>query len=223
MIYLVRSMEKKNRISYYPSMKRFMDIFLSSFALLCFFPFMLTISILIKLDSKGPVFFIHKRIGRDMEPFSLIKFRTMTTRPEKKAKEFDPGDSSRITKLGRILRKTKFDEIPELINILKGDMSIIGPRPEVESYVKIFQDDFKKILKIRPGLSDKASVKYRDEEKILALANDPAGYYLETILPDKIRLAKEYAAEITFLQDISIIMDTIKSLFNFNSYSTSHD
>ncbi len=201
------------KIFYYPAMKRFTDIFLSCFALFYLFPFMVITAILIKLDSKGPVFFIQKRIGKDMKPFWLIKFRTMATIPEKEAKEFEPGDKSRITKIGRILRKTKIDELPELINILKGDMSIIGPRPEVETYVNFFYDDFKEIMKIRPGLSDRASVKYRDEEKILALAHDPENYYLEKILPDKIRLAKEYVSDITFQKDISIIIETLKSLF----------
>lgn len=126
--------------------------------------------------------------------------------------EFDPGDKHRITRAGSFLRKTKLDELPELFNVLNGDMSIVGPRPEVEKYVKVYHEDFKEILKIRPGLSDYASVKYRDEETILANQSDPESYYRQVILPDKINLAKRYIKDISFKTDMQIIGETLKCI-----------
>jgi len=129
------------------------------------------------------------------------------------AKEFDPGDSRRITRVGWILRKMKLDELPELFNVLNGDMSIVGPRPEVEKYVNFYSEKFKEILKIRPGLSDYASIKYRAEESILASQSDPEEYYLRVILPDKLLLAKHYVEEISLSTDLRIIRDTLRSIF----------
>jgi lipopolysaccharide/colanic/teichoic acid biosynthesis glycosyltransferase len=126
--------------------------------------------------------------------------------------EFDPGDSRRITRVGWILRKTKLDELPELFNVLNGEMSIVGPRPEVEKYVNSYSEDFKTILKVRPGLSDYASIKYRDEEAIFARQSDPEHYYVHVILPDKLRLAKRYIKNISFSTDLHIIKDTLKSV-----------
>lgn len=126
--------------------------------------------------------------------------------------EFDPGDASRITKVGAFLRKTKLDELPELYNVLKGDMSIIGPRPEVEKYIRIHCEDFKEVLKIRPGLSDYASIKYRYEEEILAGQDKPETYYLRVILPDKLRLARRYVKEISLSTDLRIIKETLKAI-----------
>lgn len=126
--------------------------------------------------------------------------------------QFNPGDNCRATNLGKILRRTKIDELPELFNVLKGDMSIVGPRPEVDKYVKYYPTEFKEILKFRPGLSDFASIKYRDEEVLLACEKDPGRCYLETILPDKLRLAKKYTEKISLKTDLRIMLDTIKSI-----------
>jgi lipopolysaccharide/colanic/teichoic acid biosynthesis glycosyltransferase len=127
--------------------------------------------------------------------------------------DFDPGDSKRITQVGRILRQTKLDELPELFNVMNGDMSIVGPRPEVAKYVDYYSQDFKEILKIRPGLSDYASIKYRDEEEILAAQSDPEDYYVHVLLPDKLRLAKRYIGEVSLSTDFHIVRDTLRSIF----------
>lgn len=136
----------------------------------------------------------------------------MTSDWENSGKEFDPGDSSRVTKLGEILRKTKIDELPELFNVLIGDMSIVGPRPEVASYVEAYPTDFAEVLKIRPGLSDLASIKYRNEEMILKSHINPEKYYRDVILPDKLRLAKHYAEKISLKTDLRIIKNTIRHI-----------
>ncbi len=147
-----------------------------------------------------------------MIPFRLIKFRTMRIKKTSE-NQFEPGQNSRITRIGRILRKTKIDELPELINICKGEMSIAGPRPEVPQYVLIYPDDFREILKVRPGLSDYASIRYRNEEEILASQSDPDEYYRSVILPDKLNLARNYVKNIFFQTDWQIIITTIRSLF----------
>ena len=126
--------------------------------------------------------------------------------------QFEPGDKSRVTRVGSFLRKLKMDELPELFNVLNGDMSIVGPRPEVQEYVRAYPEDFKAILKIRPGLSDYASIKYRDEEEILASQPNPEAYYLHVILPDKLRLAKDYAEEVSFRMDVRVIRETLRSI-----------
>jgi len=195
---------------YYPTIKRLLDILLSLAALSILSPLFCFTILFIKLDSNGPAFFRQQRIGKDFRPFSLIKFRSMVHNPQKS--QFNPGDESRVTRIGRFIRKTKLDELPELLNVLRGNMSIIGPRPEVEKYVRAYPEDFKVILKIRPGLSDYASIKYRDEETILASQHDPEQYYLQVILPDKLRLAKRYVEETSFNTDLHIIKDTLKSI-----------
>jgi len=199
-------------ISYHPHIKRVMDITLSILALTFFLPLFILTYILIRTESEGAPFFVQKRIGKGMRPFPLIKFRSMRISTASD-NQFEPGQSSRITNIGKILRKTKIDELPELINIFKGDMSIVGPRPEVPQYVQIYPDDFREILKVRPGLSDYASVKYRNEEDILADQSAPDEYYRCVILPDKLNLAKDYIKNISFKTDWYIIIATIKTLF----------
>lgn len=152
------------------------------------------------------------RIGQHFKPFQLVKFRSMSIHKNIGRQEFDPGDNSRVTRVGSFLRKTKLDELPELFNVLNGDMSIIGSRPEVEKYVKAYPDDFKEILKIKPGLSDYASIKYRDEETILANQPDPGRYYRQVILPDKLHLARRYIENISFKTDMRIIKETLKCI-----------
>jgi lipopolysaccharide/colanic/teichoic acid biosynthesis glycosyltransferase len=128
--------------------------------------------------------------------------------------QFKPGDNRRVTCIGRILRKTKLDELPELFNVLFGDMSIVGPRPEVKNYVWLYQDDYDIVLRVKPGLSDLASIKYRNEEKILALQMDPDAYYRTVILPDKLALTRLYIENISLKTDLHIIWETIKSIVN---------
>ena len=197
---------------YHPTIKRIIDFTLATAAFLVFSPFFFLIIVLIKLDSPGPPFFIQERVGKGMKLFRLIKFRSMTCRFKSEDRQFDAGDSCRITRIGTLLRKTKLDELPELVNIIRGDMSIIGPRPEVPKYVGAYSDGFKKILQIRPGLSDFASIKYRNEEEILTCHCDPDKCYREIILPDKLELAKRYCEDVSFKTDFGIVLDTIKCI-----------
>ena len=192
--------------------KRLLDILLSLFSLLALAPIFYLIIALILIDFRAVPFFVQKRFGRGAQPFPLIKFRSMVPVSHKSRGEFEPGSSARITRIGGILRKTKIDELPALFNVLWGNMSIVGPRPEVAKYVQAYPEDFRQILKIRPGLSDFSSIKYRNEEEILAGQPDPEAYYLNVILPDKLSLAKLYLEEISFSTDLRIVIDTIKSI-----------
>ena len=205
-------------IGYNPHIKRCIDFFLSLLAILWLAPFLVVISILICIDSKGSPFFIQERFGRGVVPFKLIKFRSMALDGFDESGGFNPGDSRRVTKIGRLLRKTKIDELPELFNILKGDMSFVGPRPEVDKYVNAYLRDFQVILIVRPGLSDFASIKYRDEEQILADKTDPEKYYRNVILPDKLQIARNYVDKISLKMDLAIIRNTLKSVMGvFNT------
>ena len=193
-----------------------LDIMLSFLALLALSPIFCLAIVLIRLDSPGGPFFFQKRFGRGVKPFRLIKFRSMAPFEHNPKREFEPGCSARITRIGRILRKTKVDELPTLFNVMRGEMSIVGPRPEVEKYIRAYPEDFKAILKIRPGLSGFASIKYRDEGAILASRSDSEYHYLHVILPDKLRLAKEYCRDVSFRTDLLIILETIKSILGIN-------
>ena len=193
--------------------KRLFDVICSLSGLVILSPLFILISVLIKIGSPGPIFFFQERMGKGGDKFQLIKFRSMHINPTQEKRGFNPGDDARVTRLGKFIRKTKIDELPELLNVLRGNMSIIGPRPEVEKYVRVYPEDFKVILKIRPGLSDYASIKYRDEETILAGQHDPEQYYLQVILPDKLRLARSYVEDVSLLTDAGIIMRTIRSIF----------
>jgi lipopolysaccharide/colanic/teichoic acid biosynthesis glycosyltransferase len=199
-------------VDYYPAFKRLLDILLSFTAILVLSPIFVLSIFFIRIDSLGPAFFKQERIGMQFKPFRLIKFRSMVLTQSEVKGQFEPGDKSRVTRVGSFLRKTKLDELPELINVLNGDISIVGPRPEVEKYVWAYTEDFKVILKIRPGLSDYASIKYRNEEAILASQPDPEEHYLNVILPAKLHLAKRYIEEVSLSTDLSIIIRTLKSI-----------
>lgn len=158
------------------------------------------------------MFYKHKRVGQNLRPFKLIKFRSMAVNNSGTPKDFEPGETNRVTKIGRFLRNTKIDELPELFNVLKGDMSMVGPRPEVEKYLASYKNDFKDILRFRPGISDFASIKYKDEESILSGQSNPEAHYLNVILPDKLKLGKRYTEKISLTTDLLIIMRTLKSI-----------
>ena len=163
-------------------LKRIFDIFFSIFGLILFSPIFLIIGVLIKLDSPGEIFFRQIRITKDEKEFKIYKFRTMKKDTEGN-KQITVGEDSRITKLGNILRKTKLDELPQLINIIKGEMSFVGPRPEVPKYVALYTDEQKEVLKVRAGITDYASIYFSDESEILGEQEDPERYYIEKILP----------------------------------------
>lgn len=192
-------------------LKRIFDITLSLFGLIILLPFMLIIAILIKIDSKGPVFFKQIRVTKNGKEFKIFKYRTMKVGSDKYS-QITVGKDGRITKLGSFLRKYKLDEIPQLINVLIGDMSLVGPRPEVPKYVALYTDEQKEILKVRAGITDYASIKFSDENDLLASEEDPEKAYIEKIMPKKIELNKKYLSEISILTDIKIILLTIKKI-----------
>ena len=192
-------------------LKRIFDITLSLFGLIILLPFMLIIAILIKIDSKGPVFFKQIRVTKNGKEFKILKYRTMRVGSDKYS-QITVGKDGRITKIGSFLRKYKLDEIPQLINVLIGDMSLVGPRPEVPKYVALYTDEQKEILKVRAGITDYASIEFSDENDLLALEEEPEKAYIEKIMPKKIELNKKYLSEISILTDIKIILLTIKKI-----------
>ena len=194
-------------------MKRAFDIVVSLAGLVLLFPVLLLMAIVIKLDSPFPVFFRQVRMGRGFRPFLIYKLRTMAQGAPWRGRTITIGNDPRITRVGRFLRKTKIDEIPQLINVLKGDMSFVGPRPEVRQYVELFRQDYEEILKIRPGITDMASLKYQDEAEVLGQSESPEDEYVRRVLPDKIKLAKEYVEHSSFLFDVGLILKTLPKLF----------
>ena len=192
-------------------LKRIFDITLSLFGLIILLPFMLIIAILIKFDSKGTVFFKQIRITKGGKEFKIFKYRTMKAGSDKYS-QITVGKDERITKIGSFLRKYKLDEIPQLINVLIGDMSLVGPRPEVPKYVALYTDEQKEILKVRAGITDYASIEFSDENDLLASEKNPEEAYIEKVMPKKIELNKKYLSEISVLTDIKIILLTIKKI-----------
>lgn len=172
---------------------------------------MIIIAILIKLDSKGPIFFKQVRVTKNGREFKIFKYRTMRVGSDKYS-QITVGKDSRITKVGDFLRKYKLDEIPQLINVLIGDMSLVGPRPEVPKYVALYTEEQREILKVRAGITDYASIEFSNENDILANENDPEKAYIEKIMPRKIELNKKYLSEISVMTDIKIILLTIKKI-----------
>jgi lipopolysaccharide/colanic/teichoic acid biosynthesis glycosyltransferase len=190
-------------------LKRLFDIVVSAAGLLVLSPVMILIALLIKLDSRGPVFFKQERIGKDFRPFVIYKFRTMIQEAPQRGAAITVGEDPRITRAGRFLRKSKLDELAQLLNVLKGDMSLVGPRPEVPRYVEMFHRDYEEILTVRPGITDLASLKYRHEAAILAAVKDPEQEYMTRLLPEKIMLAKQYIRDASFLFDLRLIFKTL--------------
>lgn len=193
-------------------LKRLFDIIFSFLGLLILWPLFLVVAFLIKRDCVGPVFYRGQRIGRFGKKFKIYKFRTMVKNAEKIGGSTASEDDLRITKIGKFLRKYKIDELPQLINVLKGEMSFVGPRPEVEEVVKMYNQEEKKLLEIRPGITDYASLKFSNEGEIVKGNKDPHQIYLEKIWPEKKRLGLEYVKNNSLWIDLKIIFKTIKSL-----------
>jgi lipopolysaccharide/colanic/teichoic acid biosynthesis glycosyltransferase len=189
--------------------KRALDLLLGGLGVLLLSPVLAAVAVIVVLDSPGPVFFRQTRVGRGFRPFRIVKFRTMVTDAARRGGTLSIGDDPRVTRVGRRLRRLKLDEVPQLFNVLAGDMSLVGPRPEVPEYVEQFQTEYADILTVRPGMTDLASLKYRDESALLAAAADPAAEYVRVILPDKIRLAREYVRRSSLLFDLSLILRTL--------------
>jgi lipopolysaccharide/colanic/teichoic acid biosynthesis glycosyltransferase len=188
--------------------KRLLDASAALLGLIVLAPLFAAIALAIKLTSPGPVFFRQERVGKDFKPFWIYKFRSMVVNAPQLGGQLTSAGDPRVTRIGRLLRKTKLDELPQLINVLKGDMSLVGPRPEVPRYVQMFRDDYRELLRVRPGITDLASVKYRDESEILGQSPDPEAAYVNEVLPDKIALAKEYLAHRSLLYDLGLIART---------------
>jgi lipopolysaccharide/colanic/teichoic acid biosynthesis glycosyltransferase len=188
-------------------LKRLFDIFASLFGLLVFMPLFIVIAILIKIKMPGPVFFQQMRVGKDAVLFKMIKFRTMTI--SHSGSTISVKGERRITPLGAVLRKYKLDELPELWNILIGDMSFVGPRPDVPGYADKLEGEDRLLLSIRPGLTGAASLKFSNEEELLALQDDPVKYNDEVLYPEKVRINNNYVRHMSFGLDLRIIISTI--------------
>ncbi len=191
--------------------KRAFDVVAAGIGLVVLSPLLAAIALLIKLHDGGPVFFLQERVGRRGKPFRIYKFRTMVVNADRMGPALTTAHDPRITPIGRFLRRYKLDELPQLINVLKGDMSLVGPRPEVPRYVNMFAEDYRTILQVRPGITDYASIYYRHENDLLQRADDAESTYTAVILPHKIQLARKYIQDIGPWTDVKIIW---KTLFN---------
>jgi lipopolysaccharide/colanic/teichoic acid biosynthesis glycosyltransferase len=189
-------------------MKRAIDVIVAMVGLAMLSPLLLVIALLVKLTSPGPVLFRQERIGRGFKPFLICKFRTMVADAPNLGRAITVGKDPRITRLGHFLRKMKVDEFPQLFNVLRGEMSLVGPRPEVPRYVELFREDYQDILQVRPGITDLASIRYRDESTVLQRAEDPEQEYVTRVLPEKIMLAKEYIRHASLWFDLTIVVKT---------------
>ncbi len=193
--------------------KRALDFTLSAFGLIVLAPFLLLICCCIKFVSGGPVLFRQSRVGKDGRLFQILKFRSMVADSAKRGLEITVSGDHRITAIGRVLRRYKIDELPQLWNVLRGDMSLVGPRPELPVYVDLYTPEQREVLCVRPGITDPASLYYRDEERLLQGSPDPAQLYCEIIMRHKLSLNLEYIENIAWANDILLISSTIKSLF----------
>ena len=194
--------------------KRLLDIVSAALGLLLLAPLLLLLALAVRLDSPGPVFFRQVRVGRYGRHFRIHKFRSMRHGPAPGGSLITVGGDPRVTRVGEVLRRYKLDELPQLIDVLRGDMSLVGPRPEVPEYVAHYsEDDRRVVLSVRPGITDRASLEYRDESTLLAAAADPHRCYVEEILPAKIRYYREYVASRSLIGDIGIILATIRKVF----------
>ena len=193
-------------------MKRIFDILFSSFILLCFLPFGLIISFLIAFSSPGGIFYRQERIGKGGIPFFILKFRSMRTDSDTKGKLTVGMRDPRITSIGFFIRKYKLDEFPQFVNVLKGEMSVVGPRPEVKEYVDLYNEDQRKVLQVKPGITDYASLYYFKENELLAQSIDPQKTYIEEIMPAKLKLNKKYLENPTVFHDLKIIFKTFAKI-----------
>lgn len=191
-------------------MKRFFDIVASLLGLIVLSPLLLVVAIWVKLDSEGPVFFRQVRVGRYNKDFRIFKFRSMRVGSDKGSQVTIGGRDPRVTRSGYFIRKFKIDELPQLINVLVGDMSLVGPRPEVRHYVDYWTPEQMRVLDVRPGITDPASIRFRNENELLAKAKNPEKYYVEVIMPQKIKLYLDYVNQASFWYDLKLILQTFK-------------
>jgi lipopolysaccharide/colanic/teichoic acid biosynthesis glycosyltransferase len=200
-------------MTHHPFYKRLFDLFFAATGLFLLLPVFAFIALWIKIDSPGPVFFRQTRVGQFGRPFRIYKFRTMVADAEQAGPLVSRGGDPRITRFGLFLRKYKVDELPQLVNIVKGEMSLVGPRPEVPKYVDVFQDEYREILTVKPGITDFASLEFKDENELLKGVRDPENMYIREILPVKIEYCRKYLREQNLLTDLKLILRTIRGIF----------
>jgi len=193
-------------------LKRIFDFLTSLLGLIFLFPLFVVIGILIKLEDGGSVFYRQERVGQNWKIFKIYKFRTMVEGADKMGSQVTRADDPRITRIGKFLRRYKLDELPQLINVVKGEMSLVGPRPEVLKYAKAYKDDYDEILQVKPGITDFASLEFKDESEILKGARNVDEVYLKEILPRKVKLYKKYLKEMSFITDLKLIFRTIRGI-----------
>jgi len=193
-------------------LKRLVDFFVSLLFLFLLSPILLLLAILIKLESNGPVFYLQVRVGLNGKDFRIFKFRTMFIGSDKAGLLTVGGRDPRITKVGVFIRKYKLDELPQLINVLIGEMSLVGPRPEVRKYVAMYNVEQLKVLNVKPGITDYASIQYSDENELLAKSADPEKTYIDEVMPTKLILNLKYINEISLLTDLKIIGLTVRKI-----------
>lgn len=195
-------------------LKRLFDLMITLPMLLLVSPFFLIIALLIKLGSKGPVFYMQTRVGLNNRDFKIFKFRTMHINADKAGLLTVGGRDPRVTPIGFFLRKFKLDELPQLLNVLFGSMSLVGPRPEVRKYVDLYNEEQQKVLSVKPGITDYASIEYSEENDLLAKSSDPEKTYIEEIMPAKLLLNQKYITEISIITDIKIIWMTAAKIIS---------
>lgn len=188
------------------------DRFFSLIGLVLLAPVFFFIAVAVKINSRGPVFFCHERIGLNGQPFGLYKFRSMVQDASQRGPSVTKGGDPRITPVGRFLRKYKLDELPQLLNVVFGHISLVGPRPEVKEYVDLFWEDYQHILTIKPGITDYAALEFRNEEELLLKYEDLKQGYISYVLPRKIELYKQYLERVGFIEDVRIICKTIRMI-----------
>lgn len=193
--------------------KRLFDIYFSALGLVILFPLFVLIALLIKSNSSGPVFFRQIRMGQGFRQFRIYKFRTMVVDAEQKGAQVSSGGDPRITSIGTVLRRYKLDELPQLVNVLLGDMSLVGPRPEVPRYVDAFREEYREVLSVKPGITDFASLEYKDENELLRGVENPEEKYLNEILPAKIEFYRKYIREQGLVTDVILIIRTVVGIF----------
>ena len=205
--------QEPRRIGFYRRFgKRAVDVCASVVTLIALLPVFLVIAILVKLTSRGPVFYRQNRVGRDARIFRILKFRSMVVDADRRGLGITTAEDERVTPFGKILRELKLDETPQLWNVLKGDMSLVGPRPELASYVAQYTPEQLRVLTVKPGITDIASIRYRHEERLLERSADPDELYLRLVLPHKLTLNLEYIDRMSFAFDLKLILQTLRSI-----------
>lgn len=210
---VIASLEGKEKSAYCQFWKRLFDVTASFVGLLLLSPLLVITGLLVKSTSRGPMLFWQDRVGRGGIRFRIAKFRSMVVDADKKGPDITSSGDSRVTRIGLILRKSKIDELPQLWNVLIGEMSLVGPRPELPQYVGDYNQEQQRVLSVRPGITDLASIQYRHEEEILGQCENPEEFYRNVVLPHKLKLNLEYIEKMSLLFDAKLIVQTLKSIF----------